>query len=265
MSASTILPRGVTSELSEGATRALDDGPGGGVACSTVVARERSRGRFDATGAVAALTATDPKLGRLMAQVGPYRLRPDLARTPFEALARSIVYQQLTGRAAAAILERFMAALGDGRMPEPEVVLAASEATLRAVGLSRSKVAALRDLAVKTATGEVPSLARLKTLDDQAVIETLTRVHGVGRWTAEMFLIFTLRRPDVLPSSDYGVRKGFGQVFKRGRLPEPEEVSKRGQRWRPYRSVATWYLWRAAESAPRASRLLSGSSSRPRL
>ena len=212
--------------------------------------------------AVPGLLAADPRLGRLILQVGEYRPRRDPARSPFAPLTRAIVYQQLTGKAAATILNRVKTAIGGGRMPTPQRVLAASEAALRAAGLSGSKIAALRDLAEKSVTGEVPSLARLRRLDDEAVIETLTRVRGVGRWTAEMFLIFTLGRPDVLPVTDYGVRKGFGQVFNRGRLPEPEEISRRGERWRPYRSVATWYLWRAAEAAPRGSVLLDSPARR---
>jgi DNA-3-methyladenine glycosylase II len=203
-----------------------------------------------------ALAAADPKLGRLIARVGEYRLRKDAARSPFESLTRAIVHQQLTGKVAETILGRVMTALAAGRMPTPVMVLAAPEATLRSAGLSRSKIAALRDLAAKTASGELPPLARLRRLDDEAVIETLTTVRGIGRWTAEMFLIFKLGRQDVLPVGDFGVRKGFGLVFKRGRLPEPDEVGRRGERWRPFRTAAAWYLWRAAEAAPRASVLL---------
>jgi len=128
-------------------------------------------------------------------------------------------------------------------------VLRASDAKLRGAGLSRAKVLALRDLAKRAAAGEVPSLADARRMDDSALVERLTQVRGIGRWTVEMLLIFRLGRPDVLPADDYGVRKGFATVFRRREVPPPKDVARRGERWAPYRTVAAWYLWRAAERA----------------
>jgi DNA-3-methyladenine glycosylase II len=194
------------------------------------------------------LAAADPKLGALMTRVGSCRYEIESLGPPFASLARSILYQQLAGSAARAISTRFRARFGvRGRFPTPHAVLSASEADLRSVGLSRAKAAALSDLAARAVRGEIPSVRALHALEDDQIIERLTAVRGVGRWTVEMMLMFRLGRADVLPSTDYGVRKGFGKVFLRGRLPAPKEVLARGERWRPFRSVAAWYLWRACE------------------
>ncbi len=203
--------------------------------------------RFDAEAAVAHLRASDPKLKALMDRVGPFRMRLDVAASPFEALCESIIYQQITGKAAQTIAGRFCERIGDGKFPAPQRVLDATDVILREAGLSRGKVAALRDLAVKSLDGTVPAMARLRRLEDDEIVERLTVVRGIGRWTAEMFLMFRLGRPDVLPVHDYGVRKGFQRTFRTRELPEPEKVAKRGERWRPYRTVASWYLWRALE------------------
>ncbi|HEY2924038.1 MAG TPA: DNA-3-methyladenine glycosylase [Candidatus Eisenbacteria bacterium] len=210
----------------------------------------RTRGskvRFDADEALSHLRERDPKLSLLIDRIGEFRLKLDPRATPFEALCESIIYQQITGRAAATIAGRFCERVGEGRFPAPDRLLAAPDTLLREAGLSRGKCAALRDLAAKSLDGTVPVMARLRAMEDEEVIERLTVVRGIGRWTAEMFLIFRLGRPDVLPVHDYGVRKGFQRAFRTRGIPEPESVARRGERWRPFRTVASWYLWRALE------------------
>ncbi len=194
---------------------------------------------FNAGAAGRALARADPDLGRLIRKIGP------CAQSPFASLAEAIVYQQLTGRVAGIIHGRFVALYRPRRFPSPADVLATADDRLRSAGLSRAKIAALKDLAAKTIDGTVPDLRRLRRMDDEAIVTQLTRVRGVGRWTAEMLLIFRLGRPDVLPAGDYGIRKGFAGVFRRRALPKPKEVLRRGDRWRPHRTVASWYLWRA--------------------
>jgi DNA-3-methyladenine glycosylase II len=166
--------------------------------------------------------------------------------SPFEAMARNIVYQQLNGAAAAAIHARVQALFG-GRRLRPREVLEAADEALRGAGLSRNKLEALRDLAEKTLDGTVPTLARLKRMSDEEIVERLTRVKGIGRWTVEMLLMFRLGRPDVLPVGDYGVRKGFSLAYRAGRMPTPKELASYAERWRPYRTVASWYMWRAVD------------------
>jgi len=204
---------------------------------------------FDVEAAVAHVARRDRALGRLIREVGPCRLEIAARQSPYEAIAESIVYQQLAGRAAAAIYARFCAALGSRRCPRPERVLAAPLETLRAAGLSKSKATAIQHLAQLTLDGEIPTRAQAAKLADEELVERLTVVRGVGRWTAEMFLIFTLGRPDVLPVDDYGVRKGYARTVGREVLPKPKELALQGESWRPYRTVASWYLWRATELA----------------
>lgn len=204
---------------------------------------------FDPETAVAHIRDADPVMARLIDRVGPFALRPERRRSLFAALAESIVYQQLTGRAAATIFARLCA-----RAPcppgglSPEHILDASDEELRAVGLSRPKQLSLRDLARRTAAGELPSLREVARMDDETIVERLTPVRGIGRWTVEMLLIFRLGRPDVLPLDDYGVRKGFAAAFRTRDLPARQRLERHGARWSPYRTVASWYLWRAAES-----------------
>jgi len=202
---------------------------------------------FDPEEAARVLSASDRKLARLIERVGPFRMRPEAVQSPFEALAESIVYQQLTGKAAATILGRVVALFRPRRFPRPQDLIEARDALLREAGLSRNKTAALKDLAAKTLDGTVPPLAKLKQLSDTEIIERLTAVRGVGPWTVEMLLIFRLARPDVLPATDYGVRKGFAKLRGLRELPAPKELLEYGERWRPYRSVASWYLWRALD------------------
>jgi DNA-3-methyladenine glycosylase II len=184
----------------------------------------------------------DPSFGPLVRQVGPVRLRPPRT-TPFEALAAAIVYQQLAGRAARTIHGRFVQALG-GEV-RPEVVLAVADADLRGAGLSRAKLAAIRELAAMALSGEVP-LGDLADLEDAAVVERLTRVRGIGPWTAEMHLLFDLRRPDVWPVGDLGVRVGLGRVLGMP-APTPAATALIGVGYRPWRSAVAWYCWRAVD------------------
>jgi DNA-3-methyladenine glycosylase II len=193
------------------------------------------------------LAEADPRLGELIARVGCFSMRPQPTQSLFAALARSIVFQQLTGTAAATILGRVTRLFAPRRFPTPRDLLEVPAERLREAGLSAAKTAALRDLAARTIDGTVPSLARIRRMEDEEIIERLTIVRGIGRWTVEMLLIFRLGRPDVLPVSDLGVRKGFARMFRRGKLPDPAVMIRRGERWRPYRSVASWYLWRALE------------------
>jgi 3-methyladenine DNA glycosylase/8-oxoguanine DNA glycosylase len=190
------------------------------------------------------LRAADPVLARLVEAIGPAPLKVD--RSPaFAALVESIVYQQISGKAAAAIHARLCAAVGR-RTPRPEDILAASDGALRAAGLSRVKVAYLRDLAAR-ATDGLP-LRGLSRLEDERVVEALVQVKGIGRWTAEMFLMFRLLRPDVLPVGDYGIRKAMQRAYRLRKLPRPEVMHRIAAPWRPYRTVACWYLWRSLDS-----------------
>jgi 3-methyladenine DNA glycosylase/8-oxoguanine DNA glycosylase len=193
------------------------------------------------------LAASDPKLAALIARVGPCRLQVEGLASPFAALVEAIVYQQLTGKAAQTIHGRLVGLFPQHRV-SPQRLLATHPRRLRSAGLSRAKVLALKDLAAKTLEKVVPPLRILRAMPDDEIIARLTAVRGVGRWTAEMLLIFRLGRPDVWPVTDYGVRKGYARVFSRGRLPSPKLLDQRGERWRPYRTVAAWYLWRAAET-----------------
>jgi methylated-DNA-[protein]-cysteine S-methyltransferase len=205
---------------------------------------------FDARAAVEHLRAADPALARVVDAVGPCRLALRTTPSVFTALAEAIVYQQLTGKAAATIYARVCALFARPHEgPTPDQILRASDTRLRGAGLSRAKLLALRDLARRTRAGEIPTLAEVRGMPDEAVIERLTAVRGIGRWTVEMLLIFRLGRPDVLPADDYGVRKGYALAFGTRALPSRREVEARGARWRPYRTVASWYLWRAAEKA----------------
>jgi methylated-DNA-[protein]-cysteine S-methyltransferase len=205
---------------------------------------------FDAAEALEHLRGSDAALARLIDAVGPFRMR--LTRTPslFVALAESIVYQQLNGKAAATIFARVCALFPRAHEgPTADQILRASDERLRGAGLSRSKLLSLRDLARRSRDGEIPSLAEVHRMENDAIIERLTQVRGIGRWTVEMLLMFRLGRPDVLPTDDFGIRKGYGLTFKKGVAPTREDLEKRGARWKPYRTVASWYLWRAVELA----------------
>ncbi len=215
---------------------------------ATSLFRGNDRGMpFDRTKAVRHLKKADEKLKLLIEQVGPFTLAIEGAQSPFEALLESIVYQQLTGKAAATILGRVVALYAPKEFPSPEDVLVTPDEKLRGAGLSGSKTRALKDLAAKTLEGVVPEMAELAAMEEEAIVERLTAVRGIGRWTVEMMLIFRLGRPDVLPVTDYGVRKGFMKTFRTRALPEPKQMFARAESWRPFRSVAAWYLWRALD------------------
>jgi DNA-3-methyladenine glycosylase II len=199
--------------------------------------------------AIKYLSSVDPTLAKLIEQAGLFNMPLRPLRNPFEALSRNIIYQQLHGNAAGAIHQRVLALFGKKKL-DPQDILDASEASLRGAGLSGAKLVALKDLAAKTLDGTVPTLAKLRRMEDEEIIEHLTEVRGIGRWTVEMLLIFSLGRPDVLPVGDFAVRKGFSLVYGRKELPKPTELMHYGERWRPYRSVASWYMWRANELSP---------------
>ena len=213
--------------------------------------------RYDADLALRQLAAADPKLGRLIERVGPFALKLKSQHSPFEALLESIIYQQLHGKAAAAILRRLLTAFGELH-PAPEHLLDTPDDRLRACGLSAGKTKALRDLAAKTIDGTVPTLVAIRRMSDAEIVERLTAVRGIGQWTVEMLLIFRLGRPDVFPITDYGIRKGFALTFHRlpkskpfdaTMLAKPDQMLRRAEKWRPWRSVASWYLWRACDLA----------------
>ncbi len=200
---------------------------------------------FDLETACAHVARRDRTLARVMKEVGPCRLEIAARQSPYEALFESIVYQQLTGQAAATIYARVCKLFDARRAPRAERIAATSAERLRSAGLSRSKAEAIKDLARHMLEGEIPTRSKADKLSDDEIVKQLTDVRGIGRWTVEMFLIFTLGRPDVLPVDDYGVKKGFARTFGRRVLPKPKELAVHGERWRPYRTVASWYLWRA--------------------
>jgi DNA-3-methyladenine glycosylase II len=192
------------------------------------------------------LALRDARLAAVIAQVGPFDIGAGLGR-PLDALARSIVYQQLSGKAASTILERVRAIFPRRKWFSPELILATPDETFRSAGLPRNKTAALKDLAAKTLDRTVPKHAALARMSDDEIIARLTTVRGIGRWTVQMLLLFHMGRLDVWPADDLGVRKGYAKTFRTKSLPTPKELEAIGERWRPYRSVAAWYFWRALE------------------
>jgi 3-methyladenine DNA glycosylase/8-oxoguanine DNA glycosylase len=208
------------------------------------------RPKHDHAPALEHLASADPRLGRVIAHVGPCLLgdkRVAGEHAAFVALAQAIVSQQLSGKAAETIFGR-VAALGENStFPEPQALLAIPESALRGAGLSGAKAASVRDLASRVHTGQL-RLAELETASDDAIIEALTEVRGIGRWTAEMFLMFRLVRPDVLPTGDLGIRKGFQKLFRMRAMPSEERMLKLSRPWRPFRTVASWYLWRLLDA-----------------
>ena len=215
--------------------------------------------KLDHTAACEHLSRVDKQLARIIAKSGPCRMRKETTTSIFAALLESIIYQQLNGKVAATITSRVKALFPENTQqlrtrrglvegfPTPEQIVAASEELLRSAGLSRNKMLAIRDLAAKTLDGTVPTVQQAHRMSDDELIERLVAVRGIGRWTVEMLLMFRLGRPDVLPVDDYGVRKGFAKMKKMAELPRPKDLAAYGEKWKPYRSVAAWYLWRAAE------------------
>jgi DNA-3-methyladenine glycosylase II len=195
------------------------------------------------------LAKCDPVMRRLIRTHGPCGLEPETRRSPFQSLAQAIAHQQLNGTAANTILKRFIKLFPGRKFPRAEDLASVDDDAIRGAGFSRAKVAALRDLAAKTLDGTVPSSRVITKLEDAEIITRLIEVRGVGQWTVEMLLIFQLGRPDVLPVHDFGVRSGFRHAFGLSDLPKPKDLLAHGECWRPYRTTAAWYLWRAADGA----------------
>ncbi|MGH9475874.1 MAG: DNA-3-methyladenine glycosylase family protein [Terriglobales bacterium] len=201
---------------------------------------------FDHRKALRHLRQCDARMAAMLDAVGRFRLDIQPHERPYESLFHAIQYQQLHGKAATAILARIKEQIGGGAIPAPEVLLAASDVRLRAAGVSRQKIAALRDLAEKTLAGVVPDWAGIQPLSDEAIIERVTQVRGIGIWTVQMLLIFRLGRPDVWPTLDYGVRHGYQLAYRKRRMPTPGELARLGEPFQPWRSVAAWYCWQRA-------------------
>ena len=223
------------------------------------VAAEAQLWAFDHKLAVAHITKNDARLAQLISKCVEFRLNIEPAQSPYEALLEAIVYQSISGKAAATIFERVKslgsgASGGNGRCPTPQEILKLRKPALRKAGLSFAKIAAVKDLAQKTIEGVVPTLEDAEKMSDEELVARLDSVRGIGAWTVEMFLIFRLGRPDVLPIHDYGVQKGFALTYGKRKIPKPRELAKFGERWRPYRTVASWYMWRAVALAGKDAR-----------
>ena len=200
------------------------------------------------------LAATDPRMAQLIARSVRYKVKLERLVRPFDALAESIAYQQLSGKAAATIWKRVRALYPRKKYLDPQSVLKTPDEKLRGAGLSRNKVAAIKDLAAKTIDGTVPSARALAKMSDEEIIGRLITVRGIGRWTVEMLLLFDLGRPDVWPVADYGVRKGFAKTFGKRKLPTPKQLLKHGKKFAPHRSIAAWYFWRALDAPEKTNR-----------
>jgi len=208
---------------------------------------------FDLAEATRHLSAADEKLATLIAETAPFHTDADAAQSPYEALMESIAYQSISGKAAATIFARIKALSGNGRPPSPDQMLKLRTSTMRKAGLSGAKVLAMKDLARKTIDGIVPTREQAEKMSDAELVERLDSVRGIGAWTVEMFLIFNLGRPDVLPIHDLGVKKGWSVTYGKKHMPKPKELLAFGERWRPYRTIASWYMWRAFERAGSAT------------
>jgi DNA-3-methyladenine glycosylase II len=209
---------------------------------------------FDHVEAHTHLSRIDKRLADLMEKVGAFQFKLDECENVYESLLEAIMHQSIAGKAARAIFARIKALGTNGNCPTPEQLLRVPTRTLRKCGLSNAKVAAVRDLAQKTIDGVVPTLEQAEKMSDQELVDRLILVRGVGAWTVEMFLIFRLGRPDVLPIHDYGIQKGYAITYRKRKIPKPKELLKFGERWRPYRTVASWYMWRAVQLAGPAAR-----------
>src|ERR1700686_2221451 len=204
---------------------------------------------FDLRIAKAALAAKDERLARLIEETVEFQIEMESMDSPYEALMESIAYQSISGKAAATIFARIKALGSNGRPPSPEQMLKLRTATLRKAGLSEAKVLAMKDLARRTIDGIVPTREQAEKMSDAELVERLDSVRGIGAWTVEMFLIFNLGRPDVLPIHDLGVKKGWSGTYGKKHMPKPKEPPAPGQRWPPSRTIASWYMWRAFERA----------------
>lgn len=219
--------------------------------------RETSAWPFDHRQAIAHLSSADRRLARLIEKSIEFRLEIEKAQSPYEALLEAITHQSISGKAAATIFARIKALGANGRCPTPEEILRVRKPALRKAGLSGAKIAAVKDLARKTVEGVVPALEDAQKMSDQELVDRLVSVRGIGAWTVEMFLIFRLGRPDVLPIHDYGVQKGFALTYGKKEIPKPRELAEFGERWRPYRTVAAWYMWRAVQLAGKDARKIT--------
>jgi len=204
---------------------------------------------FDLKIAKAALAANDERLARLIEETVEFQIEMESTESPYEALMESITYQSISGKAAATIFARIKALGSNGRAPTPQEMLELRPQKLRKAGLSGAKVLAMKDLAQKTIDGVVPTMEEAQKMSDEELLERLVSVRGIGTWTVEMFLIFRLGRPDVLPIHDLGVKKGWSVTYGKKHMPKPAELLAFGEQWRPYRTVASWYMWRAFERA----------------
>src|SRR5579859_2493309 len=204
---------------------------------------------FDLSEATRHLSSGDQKLAALIAETAQFQTDMDAAQSPYEALLESIAYQSISGKAAATIFARIKALGSNGRPPSPEEMLKLRKPLLRKAGLSGAKILAMKDLAQKTIDGIVPTRQQAERMSDAELVERLDSVRGIGAWTVEMFLIFNLGRPDVLPIHDLGVKKGWSVTYGKKHMPKPKELLAFGERWRPYRTIASWYMWRAFERA----------------
>jgi DNA-3-methyladenine glycosylase II len=212
---------------------------------------------FDHVEAHAYLSRTDKRLARVIERTGEFQFELDKCESVYESLLEAIAYQSISGKAAATIFARIKALGSNGVCPTPVEILRIRPQALRKAGLSRAKVAAMKDLAQKTVEGVVPTLEDARKLTDEELVERLISVRGIGAWTVEMFLIFRLGRPDVLPIHDYGVQKGFAITYRKKKIPKPRELAEFGERWRPWRTVASWYMWRAVQLAGKAARKIT--------
>ncbi|MDD3148906.1 MAG: methylated-DNA--[protein]-cysteine S-methyltransferase, partial [Candidatus Riflebacteria bacterium] len=213
---------------------------------------------IDISSAITCLSESDADLGRFISMAPAFNLRCDNLSSPFQALLEAIVYQQLTGKAAATIFSRLLRLFSDGTSVTPLDIIRASDEELRSAGLSGAKVAAIRDLAEFAASGRLPELKHLQRMSDREIITRLSQIRGIGRWTVEMLLIFKLGRVDVMAADDYGLRKGLAVIRGAQTLPDAKELAREALRWRPFRSIAAWYLWRASEAAKlKAGQVLS--------
>ncbi len=217
------------------------------------MAPEKRLPPFDLRLAMDTLAAKDAQLAPLIKEAQEFRVETDGTESPYEVLLESIAYQSISGKAAATIFARVRALGVNGRPPSPEEMLKLRKPVLRKAGLSGAKIVAMKDLARKTLSGVVPSHDQAERLSDEELVERLTSVRGIGAWTVEMFLIFRLGRPDVLPIHDLGVRKGWSITYGKKHMPKPKELLAFGERWRPYRTVASWYMWRACQRAGNAA------------
>src|SRR6202030_2446522 len=208
---------------------------------------------FDLAEATQYLAERDEHLKHLIEETTPFQLKIEAAQSPYETLVEAVTHQSISGKAAATIYGRIKALSSTGRAPTPHEMLKLRKPVLRKAGLSDAKILAMKDLAQKTIEGIVPSFEEALKLPDEELVKRLVSVRGIGAWTVEMFLIFRLGRPDVLPIHDLGVKKGWAIAYGKKHMPKPKELLAFGERWRPYRTVASWYMWRACQLAGNAA------------